>query len=310
MKPLIEVTQLCKKFDQFTAVNELSFTVNEGDIFGFLGENGAGKSTTIRMLLTLIQPTSGNINIFGENLQENRKEILKKVGAVIEKPDMYKYLSALENLNLFAKMSRIKLTKSQLMEQLDLVGLADRSNSKVKTFSQGMKQRLGIAVSLVHNPDLIILDEPTNGLDPQGIVDIRNLILKLSHERGKTVLVSSHLLSEIEIIANRMLIINKGEKIIEGEVNNLLDPSKTIVKIETTDNKKAFHLLRKSGWLEKLKTNESQIQLEVDKKEIPNIIRFLVENNIEINLIQPRHSLEDYFLTLTKSADYVEPFTN
>lgn len=310
MKPLIEVTQLCKKFDQFTAVNELSFTVNEGDIFGFLGENGAGKSTTIRMLLTLIQPTSGNINIFGENLQENRKEILKKVGAVIEKPDMYKYLSALENLNLFAKMSRIKLSKSQLMEQLDLVGLADRSNSKVKTFSQGMKQRLGIAVSLVHNPDLIILDEPTNGLDPQGIVDIRNLILKLSHERGKTVLVSSHLLSEIEIIANRMLIINKGEKIIEGEVNNLLDPSKTIVKIETTDNKKAFHLLTKSGWLEKLKTNESQIQLEVDKKEIPNIIRFLVENNIEINLIQPRHSLEDYFLTLTKSADYVEPFTN
>ncbi len=310
MNPLIEVTQLCKKFDQFTAVNELSFTVNEGDIFGFLGENGAGKSTTIRMLLTLIQPTSGNINIFGENLQENRKEILKKVGAVIEKPDMYKYLSALENLNLFAKMSRIKLSKSQLMEQLDLVGLADRSNSKVKTFSQGMKQRLGIAVSLVHNPDLIILDEPTNGLDPQGIVDIRNLILKLSHERGKTVLVSSHLLSEIEIIANRMLIINKGEKIIEGEVNNLLDPSKTIVKIETTDNKKAFHLLTKSGWLEKLKTNESQIQLEVDKKEIPNIIRFLVENNIEINLIQPRHSLEDYFLTLTKSADYVEPFTN
>ncbi len=310
MKPLIEVTQLCKKFDQFTAVNELSFTVNEGDIFGFLGENGAGKSTTIRMLLTLIQPTSGNINIFGENLQENRKEILKKVGAVIEKPDMYKYLSALENLNLFAKMSRIKLSKSQLMEQLDLVGLADRSNSKVKTFSQGMKQRLGIAVSLVHNPDLIILDEPTNGLDPQGIVDIRNLILKLSHERGKTVLVPSHLLSEIEIIANRMLIINKGEKIIEGEVNNLLDPSKTIVKIETTDNKKAFHLLTKSGWLEKLKTNESQIQLEVDKKEIPNIIRFLVENNIEINLIQPRHSLEDYFLTLTKSADYVEPFTN
>ena len=305
MESLIEVTQLCKKYDQFTAVNELSFTVNKGDIFGFLGENGAGKSTTIRMLLTLIKPTSGEIKLFGKNLEQNRKEVLKDVGAIIERPDLYKYLTAFDNLNLFAKMSGLKLSKNSLMSQLDLVGLADRSNSKVKTFSQGMKQRLGIAVALVHNPALIILDEPTNGLDPQGIADIRNLILKLSKERGKTILVSSHLLSEIEIIANRMLIIHKGKKIVEGQVNRLLDPSKTIIKIETGDNNAAFQLLTKSIWGYSLKINENKIQLEMGKKEIPALVQFLTERNTEIYLIQPLNSLEDYFLNLTKSENYV-----
>ena len=183
MSPLLRVNHLHKSFGSFYAVNDLSFSVNKGDIFGFLGQNGAGKSTTIRMILTLIAPTSGHIEIFGKNLSEKRKEVLSQVGAVIERPDLYKYLSAYENLQLFARMSALKLSKHELMQQLDLVGLADRCDSKVKTFSQGMKQRLGIAVALVHNPEFIILDEPTNGLDPQGIADIRNLILKLSHEK-------------------------------------------------------------------------------------------------------------------------------
>jgi len=197
-----------------------------------------------------------------------------------------------------------------LMEQLDVVGLADRFDSNVKTFSQGMKQRLGIAVALVHNPEFIILDEPTNGLDPQGIADIRNLILKLSHEIGKTILVSSHLLSEIEIIANRMIIIHKGKKIVEGEVKTLLDPSKTMVSIETTNNQFAFDQLSQSEWNQTLTMNDYQIQLETSKNDIPKIIRFLSDKNIDIQLIQPRHSLEDYFLKLTKSEKHVEPFTN
>ena len=310
MQALLNVNQLCKSFGQFNAVNNLSFTVNKGDVFGFLGENGAGKSTTIRMILTLITPTSGEIQLFGKNLQQNRKEILQQVGAVIERPDLYKYLTAYENLNLFAKMSGLKLSKATLMEQLDVVGLADRFDSNVKTFSQGMKQRLGIAVALVHNPEFIILDEPTNGLDPQGIADIRNLILKLSHERGKTILVSSHLLSEIEIIANRMIIIHKGKKIVEGEVKSLLDPSKTVVSIETTNNQEAFEKLSQSSWKQTLMMNDFQIQLETSKNDIPKIIRFLSDKNIDIQLIQPRHSLEDYFLKLTKSEKHVEPFTN
>jgi len=213
MNTILEINHLSKKYKDFIAVDDLSFSVNRGDVYGFLGQNGAGKSTTIRMMLTLIEPTSGEINIFGKPLSKNRHEILSKIGAVVERPDLYKYLTAYENLKLFAQMSNINVTHKLLMDQLDMVGLADRSDSKVKTYSQGMKQRLGIGIALVHNPDLIILDEPTNGLDPQGIADIRHLILKLSTEMGKTVVVSSHLLSEIELIANRMIVIHKGKKL-------------------------------------------------------------------------------------------------
>jgi ABC-type multidrug transport system ATPase subunit len=310
MNTILKTHQLSKSFKDFKAVDNLSFEVNQGDIFGFLGQNGAGKSTTIRMLLSLIQPDAGNIEIFGMNLHTHRNEILKRVGAVIEKPDLYKYLSAYDNLKLFAKMSGIAVSKSLLMDQLELVGLANRYNSKAGTFSQGMKQRLGIAVALVHNPELIVLDEPTNGLDPQGIADIRNLIFKLSHERNKTILVSSHLLSEIELIANRMLIIHNGKKVVEGEVKVLLDPSKTIVKLETGDNQKAFELLSNSNWTKGLSNINNQIQLEIIKSEIPDLIRFLTANETDIYLIQNLHSLEDYFLKLTKTQDHVHAFTN
>ena len=233
---IINVRSLSKHFREIKAVDDLSFTVNEADVYGFLGQNGAGKSTTIRMLLTLIEPTHGSIEIFGSNLNSNRASILKEVGAVIERPDLYKYLTAFENLSIFAKLSGARLKRNQLIEQLDMVGLAERADSKVQTFSQGMKQRLGIAVALVHNPKLIILDEPTNGLDPQGIADIRNLILYLSKENGKTILVSSHLLSEIEQIATRMLIIDKGKKIVEGNVKELFDPSRMLIDLKTTNN--------------------------------------------------------------------------
>src|ERR1700729_3636343 len=164
---LVTVSHLSKKFRTHNAVDDLSFSVEEGDIYGFLGQNGAGKSTTIRMLLTLIEPTDGEIEIFGMNLHYHRKEILRKVGAVIERPDLYKYLTAFENISLFAKMSGIKIARKQLLEHLEQVGLAERAHSKVKTYSLGMKQRLGIAVALVNDPQLVILDEPTNGLDPQ-----------------------------------------------------------------------------------------------------------------------------------------------
>ena len=237
MQEIIKVQTLTKKFNQFTAVNELSFTVNNGDIYGFLGQNGAGKSTTMRMMLTLIAPTSGSIELFGMNLKTHRNEILKQVGAVIEKPDVYKYLSAYENLKLFAKLSGMKPTNKQLMDQLEVVGLASRANDSVKTFSQGMKQRLGIGIALVHNPKLIVLDEPTNGLDPQGIADIRNLILHLSKEQDKTIVVSSHLLSEIEQVATKVLIIDKGKKIVEDSAAALFDPAQTIVEIEQLDLK-------------------------------------------------------------------------
>jgi len=310
MSAIISVTNLSKKFRDITAVDDLSFTVNEGDIYGFLGQNGAGKSTTIRMLLSLIKPTSGNINIFGKNLQTNRSEILQQAGAVIEKPDLYKYLTAYQNLYIFAKMSGIKVNRQLLMRQLEMVGLSDRAYSKVKTFSQGMKQRLGIAVALVHNPKLIVLDEPTNGLDPQGIADMRNLILQLSKEMGKTIVVSSHLLSEIEIIANRILIINKGKKIVEGTAAALLDPSKSIVQIDTLNNVAALHLLKQSRWAPFISTSINTIKIQMNKNDIPELNKYMNAMGIGILSIQPRHSLEDYFLSLTTQQQHVDPITN
>ena len=302
MPAAIEVSQLSKHFNEITAVEDLSFTVNEGDVYGFLGQNGAGKSTTIRMLLTLVRPSAGSIQIFGKDLESNRTAILNQVGAVIEKPDLYKYLSAYDNLAIFAKMSGIKTSKPFLMEQLKRVGLAERAVSKVKTFSQGMKQRLGIAVALVHDPKLIILDEPTNGLDPQGIADMRNLILNLSRELGKTVVVSSHLLSEIELVANRMLIIHKGKKIVEGNVAELLDPSKSLVQIETADDAGAREKLRGSRWGVFLQEDTRGLYLKMNKDEVPKLVTDLVGMQVQLLAVNPMHSLEDYFLSLTTQA--------
>jgi ABC-type multidrug transport system ATPase subunit len=309
MAAIIEVNHLSKQFNSTKAVNNLSFTVQEGDVYGFLGQNGAGKSTTIRMLLTLIKPTEGEINIFGKKLHTHRSEILRQVGAVIEKPDLYKYLSAYDNLSIFARMSGLKVTKQLLMKQLQMVGLEERANDKVKTFSQGMKQRLGIAVALVHNPALIILDEPTNGLDPQGIADMRNLILMLSKELGKTVLISSHLLSEIEVIANRMIIIHKGQKKIEGNVAELLDPAHTMIDIDSLDNITAKQKIAASKWAPYLQQDKS-LQLMMNRTAVPSLIKDLVDMDIELLSVNSSHSLENYFLSLTTNPGYVAPFAN
>lgn len=311
MQPIVSVTGLTKQFSNLTAVQDLSFSVQEGDVYGFLGQNGAGKSTTIRMLLSLIKPSAGQIRIFGKDLQTHRNEILSQVGAVIEKPDVYKYLSAYENLKLFARLSGVKVTETRLMDQLNQVGLAHRAKDTVKTFSQGMKQRLGIAIALVHDPRLIILDEPTNGLDPQGIADIRNLILHLSRDLKKTVIVSSHLLSEIEQVATRVLIIDKGKKIIEGNALKLFDPSQTIVELQTFDNAAALTKLKNSSWRENLQQQrDTAILIKLDRKEIAQLHRDLVAMDIALVSLQPRHSLEDYFLQVTSGNQHVDTYTN
>jgi ABC-type multidrug transport system ATPase subunit len=256
------------------------------------------------MLLTLIKPSSGEIELFGMNLGQHRKEILRQVGAIIERPDLYKYLTALENLRIFAIMSGMKVTTKLLMEQLDMVGLADRAKSKVKTYSQGMKQRLGIATALVHDPQLIILDEPTNGLDPQGIADIRNLIIQLSKERGKTLLISSHLLSEMELIADSMIIIDKGKKVVEGRVNELFDPSETLVELKTLDDRDAYEKLSRSPLKALLSEKRNDcIVLKLHRNELPSILRQLVNMNIDVLSFNSKHSLEDYFLSLTTNKN-------
>lgn len=309
MSSVIQVQGLTKKFGlQFTAVNDLSFSVNKGDVYGFLGQNGAGKSTTIRMLLSLITPTSGSIEIFGMPLQANRAAIMQNVGAVIEKPAMYEYLTAYQNLKIFSALSGVSKTRVQLLKELDVVGLAARAHDLVRTFSQGMKQRLAIAIAMVNDPQLILLDEPTNGLDPQGIADIRNLILQLSRVQGKTVLVSSHLLSEIEQVATRLIIIDKGCKLVEGDSEELFDKSKTVVAIQTLNNIEATKQLMQTSWASHVlidRSTDKEICMQLDEKLLPTLHKNLVEMGIGVLSVKPMHSLEDYFLRITSTPSYV-----
>ena len=300
MSSIIEVSGLTKEFNEVIAVDDLTFTIKEKEVYGFLGQNGAGKSTTIRMLLSLIRPTYGQIRIFGHELSKNRKQILQRTGAIIEKPDLYKYLTAIENLHLFAIMSGLKLKRSQLMDKLDKVGLAERADSKIKTYSQGMKQRLGIAVALVHDPDLIILDEPMNGLDPQGIADIRLLIHHLSKDLGKTVFISSHLLTEIEQIADSLLIIHKGKKIAEGSIGELLDPEQSKIEIESGSAIELQRQLHETAWGKKIiSANGQKTIMHLKREEIPLLIKQMTEMNLAIYSVHKKNSLEDYFLSLT-----------
>lgn len=300
---VIEISRLTKRFKDVLAVDELSFVVNKGDVFGFLGPNGAGKSTTIRMILSLISPSSGDIKIFGKSLTENRKEILSNVGAIVEKPDFYQYLPAIKNLEILAKISGKPVSENRIKDLLALVGLKDRAKSKVKTFSHGMKQRLGIAQALLHDPELIVLDEPTTGLDPHGMKEIRDLIIHLSKVEKKTIFLSSHILSEIELVANRMIIINKGNKIVEGEVSTLLNTNTLKVTVEVLNIEAAKNVLSNSKWQNQIEfINENKFTINLEQKEIFELNKYLVENGVMVSALIPVRSLEDYFLSITANS--------
>lgn len=297
---IIKVEKLTKKFKNFTAVDDLHLNVHRGDIFGFLGPNGAGKSTTIRMLLTLVKPTAGDIQIFGENISSSRDNILRRIGAIVEKPDFYMYLSAYKNLEILGKLSGADTSKKKIMEQLGVVGLDKRANSKVKTFSHGMKQRLGLAQALLHDPELIILDEPTTGLDPQGMKEVRELIRELK-DKGKTIFLSSHILREVELIANRMIIINKGKTLVEGTVDELLKSDTLDVIFEFADSIKASQIINESRFAGMVSSSEkNEITLKLLKDEIAEANKYFVAKDIDVLAISPRKSLEEYFLKITE----------
>jgi ABC-2 type transport system ATP-binding protein len=241
---ILQTQHLGKKFGARWAAKDLNLEIHRGDVFGFLGPNGAGKSTTIRMILSLIKPTTGDTMIFQHSLKSQRSSALKRVGGIVEKPDFYLYLSAYRNLEIVGALNG-GATKKRIQEVLHLVGLSDRANDRVKTYSHGMKQRLGIAQALLSDPELIILDEPTNGLDPQGMKEIRDLILHLAHDQNKTIILSSHLLSEVQLVANRMAIINNGELVVQGEVGTLLEKGERYVLIEAEPVTKVKTILQK-----------------------------------------------------------------
>src|SRR4030065_14206 len=300
---IIEVKNLSKHFKELKAVNDLSINVYTGDVFGFLGPNGAGKSTTIRMLLTLISPTKGEIKIFGKSLKKSRIEILRKIGAIVEKPDFYGFLSAYKNLEILAKLSGIESSKKRIMEVLELVGLNKRFKSKVKTFSHGMKQRLGIAQALLHDPELIILDEPTTGLDPQGMKEIRDLIIHLSKDQKKTIFLSSHILYEVEMVADRMIIINKGSAQVEGYVEELLNRSDLKVTFEVDDTQKVRELIKETSWIQKLNSEtKNRVIFSLKNTEIAELNKYMVDNKISVSAVIPTRSLEEYFLQMTERS--------
>lgn len=254
--------------------------------------------------MTLIFPTAGDIKLFGRDIYKERKYILGRVGAIVEKPDFYGYLTAYKNLEILARTSGYPVTKKRIMEILEMVGLEKRYSSKVKTFSHGMKQRLGIAQALIHDPKLIILDEPTTGLDPQGMKEIRELVVSLSKDHQKTIFLSSHILYEVELIANRMVIIDKGKAVIEGYVEDLLNAAETRVNIEVSNPEKSVQIINESDFKGRIDdVSNSTIIMFMKKDEIAPLNRKLVENGIEVSSLIPTRSLEEYFLNLTGKGE-------
>jgi ABC-type multidrug transport system ATPase subunit len=299
---IVEIKNLSKLFGRLRAVDDVSFDVFKGDVFGFLGPNGAGKSTTIRAMLSLITPTAGEIRLFGKELRTNRSYILSKIGCIVEKPDFYTYLTAEKNLEIFARISGANVSRARIHEMIEFVGLKGREKDKVGNFSHGMKQRLGIAQTILHDPELIILDEPNTGLDPQGSIDIRNLILQLKNERNKTIVLSSHILSEIELVANRMVIISKGKSIVQGNVSELLNQQELLVSFEVDEPVKARRII--SGNLPEagiVSVGNNLLQLQVSRQDIAVINQWLTEGGVKVFGIDSKRKLEDYFLKLVNN---------
>ncbi len=300
---IISIQHLAKNFGSFQAVRDVNIQVNRGDVYGFLGPNGAGKSTTMRCMLSLIKPDAGDISLFGLPLASNRTQILRLVGSLIEKPDFYKFLSAYRNLDLFSRISGAPSTKKEIYQMLEFVGLEGREKDQVGGFSHGMRQRLGIAQTLLHNPDLIVLDEPTTGLDPQGIIDMRNLILRLKNEQQKTIVFSSHNLSEVEIICNRMVIIHQGKSVVEGNVKELLNEEDQIIRIQTQEDaiSKGMAIVEKYPNAHVKKIGSDTIEVTLQKELIPKVNRQLIEAGVPIFSIESKRKLEDYFINLLAS---------
>lgn len=300
--PILEIRNLHKSFKKFKALNGVSLTVNQGEIFGFLGCNGAGKSTTIRCLLTLIKPDSGEILFKGKNINECRSEFLSSVGCIVEKPDFYKNLSLETNLKLSAMLYNKNPTKKVIYDSLELVGLKGKEKVKFKACSQGMKQRLGIAAALIHDPEIIILDEPSNGLDPRGMIELRQLILRMKNEMKKTIIISSHILSEVELIVDSLIIIDKGVNVIQGSAKELLHGSDVMVNIETTEINRLAEKIKNSVYNSQLESvSENHILMKSTMNEVATMHKDIILMDEPIQNFYTRKKLEDLFLKLTEN---------
>jgi ABC-2 type transport system ATP-binding protein len=298
---VLECHGLTKQFKSVTAVDDLSFRVKQGEVLGFLGPNGSGKSTTVGMILGLVRPTKGSVSITGRDVREHAEVVANQTGAIIENPAFYPHLSGRDNLRAFA-LAAGNVPAGRVDELLTLVNMADRANGKYKSFSLGMKQRLGIAATLLTNPALVILDEPTNGLDPAGQREIRSIIPRLAQE-GHAVLLASHLLHEVEQVSDRVAIIRKGRLLREGNVNDLLSSDTSIqVELQPEELPPAAALLSGMPWVEHVDIVDGRLQIHAPADAGQAINRVLAEKGIYASMIAPqKNTLEDLFLELTES---------
>ena len=298
---VLEVENLKKSLGKREIIKNISFSIEEGEIFGFLGPNGAGKTTTIRMLVGLIHPNEGSIKICGYDLKSDTEKALKEVGAVVENPELYKYLTGRENLMQIARIR--KISKESVEETIKLVGLENRIDDKVRKYSLGMKQRLGLAASLLSNPKLLILDEPTNGLDPSGILDFREVVKKAAKEKGMSVFISSHILSEVQHLCDRVAFINHGTiKSVENVVNDSMKTDTDIICLNLT-KEIDLNLLKNIEYIKSVRKSEDGIEIILLSNTTPKLIKYLVDNNFEIEEIYKiRKGLEQRYMELVEGG--------
>jgi ABC-2 type transport system ATP-binding protein len=296
----ITAERLTKVYHKTAAVKELNLHIPAGTVYGFLGPNGAGKTTTIRLLLGLIRPTAGSARVLGHDIVHGRRQIAAQVGAMVETPAFYTYLSGLDNLRVLAGSGGPTLAPARYDHLLELVGLRRRARDKVKTYSLGMKQRLGVAAALLNNPKVVFLDEPTNGLDPAGTVEMRQLILRLGQE-GRTVFLSSHLLHEVEQVCSEVAIVKDGATVRQGRVRDLLAAEgKSVFALEARPLERALAVLREHPRLGAIAQDRGQIHVSARPEEVPHVVRALVRANVDVfQVIARQPSLESLFLEIT-----------
>ncbi|MBP0726579.1 ABC transporter ATP-binding protein [Bacillus sp. RG28] len=303
MSKIVEIQNVSKIIKGRKIIDSLSFEVNKGEVFGFLGPNGAGKTTTIRMLVGLISITSGDIKIAGHSVKTDFEKAVGKVGAIVENPEMYKFLSGYKNLLHYARMSK-DIKKEKIDEVVKLVGLTDRIHDKVKTYSLGMRQRLGLAQALLHDPELLILDEPTNGLDPAGIREIRDHLRMLARERNMAVIVSSHLLSEMEMMCDRIGIIQTGKLVDVQLISDFVQGTEKVYEIEVSNNKEAQKCVKGLFPDMTVQVIEKGIVAPLKKEDIPLVMKELIMADFQIyGVKEVSKTLEDRFLEVTENKE-------
>lgn len=298
---VLEIKNLSKSFGKRKVIDNISLEVKEGEIFGFLGPNGSGKTTTIKMILRLIDNDAGEIKVNGYDTKKQFEKAMEYIGGIVENPDMYRYMSGRDNLKLHARIRNVD--EKRIDEMLALVDLKERADDKFGKYSLGMKQRLGVALTLLHKPKVLILDEPTNGLDPAGIKKLRDILKKIAHENGVAVFVSSHILSEMELMCDRVAVLDNGKIVKIEEIHGEEKEAIETVELRVKDREKAIQVLKEKFALEaKKQTNCLEVTLATE--QVPSIIKELVTADVEIQAVIPKeHSLEEIFFDATKGGN-------